>query len=83
MIVAKALTIAPYGDAIPVSVAVQMPCGGLGIEGEGEEPADLADLIGLHEQHEGLDAAIKVAMHHVGGADPDFLVTAVFEAVRT
>src|SRR5690606_4969778 len=58
-----------------------MPGGALLVEGEVQYLADLPNLVWSGEPDEHLQAAVEVAVHQVGGADPDLGLTARFEPI--
>src|SRR5690606_9548324 len=73
---ARLVAIAPR----PLPVRAEPPRGGALVHREVEELLDLIQVLRSGEAHERLDAAVEVAVHHVGAADVDDRVAVVLEA---
>ena len=67
------------GGLGPGALGVELPAGGVLGEGEVEDAGDLLDLGRRGQLDQDLDAAVEVAVHQVGGADPRDRLAAVLE----
>src|SRR5687768_7688041 len=67
------------GVKVPRALRVEVPGGRVRVEGEVEEGAHLVDDVLVTQAYEHLDAAVQVAVHHVGRSDPRRRLAAVVE----
>ena len=66
----------------PLSVRPQFPAAGGGIQRRLEDVVQLRGQSGILDLNQHFDAAIEVAVHHVGAADPEFIDGAEIEDPR-
>src|SRR4051812_9575946 len=68
------------GSARPGSARVQGPAGDALVQRQSEDLAELSADGGVGDPGGRLDPAVKVAVHHVGAADPYVVIAPVAEA---